>query len=238
MIPLPIPLPPGGKPAYPPVRRAPMTRREWLRRAAYRSALATSLAATLSLTGCLGFLKPVADSPRRFLLASIEPAEPGGRPSPRATIGLGAVRVATYLLDTGIVVRRGPTEIDYLPRVLWAERLDQGVQRVLAASLENALPAVAVRLSSWRPADVVAEIHVRVEQLDVDTAGHGELRAGWRIVNPGNGQTLVQRDLRLRRDGPTPEADPAGTVATLSALVSDLGTELSRSVGGVVTLPP
>lgn len=220
------------------VRRASRTRREWLRRMAVRSALGLGLAASASLTGCLGFLKPVEGSPRRFVLAAVEPGEVATRPNPRAAIGLGAVRVASYLLDTSIVVRRGPTEIDYLPRAIWAERLDQGVQRVLAAKLEAALPAVSVRLSTWRPADVAAEIHVRLDQLDVDTAGHGELRAVWRVVNPANGQMLVQRDTRLRRDGPTPEADPAGTVTTLSELVGELGAELARAVGEVIKVTP
>ena len=114
--------------------------------------------------------------------------------------------------------------------MLWAERLDTGIQRVLAANLATLLPTDQIRLSAWRSEDVAAEVYVTIEQFDVDSSGHGVLVAWWRILSPGGEKTLKAGESRLTRQGPSPDADPSGAVATLSDLVADLSRQLAQAL--------
>ncbi len=123
-------------------------------------------------------------------------------------MGVGQVKLPAYLFDTSLAVRKGTNEIDYLPSALWAERLDTGFQRVLAANLATLLPTDQIRLSAWRSEDVAAEVYVTIEQFDVDATGRGVLVAWWRILSPGGEKTLKAGESRLARQGPSPDAEP------------------------------
>jgi uncharacterized lipoprotein YmbA len=181
------------------------------------------------LTGCFGFLKPAPATARHFVLTPL-PASQRVPLGSAPALGVAQVKLPAYLFDTSLAMRKGTNEITYLPSALWAERLDSGLQRVLAANLSALLPTDQVRLSAWRPQDVVSEIYVAVEQFDVDTAGHGTLAARWRIVMPGGERTLKAGDSRFTRQGPSPEADPSGAVATLSELAADLSRLLVQTI--------
>ena len=145
-------------------------------------------------------------------------------------MGVGQVKLPAYLFDTSLAVRKGTNEIEYLPSALWAERLDTGFQRVLAANLATLLPTDQIRLSAWQSEDVAAEVYVTIEQFDVDASGRGVLVAWWRILSPGGEKTLKAGESRLARQGPPPDADPSGAVATLSELVADLSRQLAQAL--------
>ena len=188
------------------------------------------LAACACLTGCFGFLKPAPSTARHFVLTPLAPAEPMAGTLGSPAVGLGQVKVPPYLFDTSFAVRKGTNEISYLPSVLWAERLDNGLQRVLAANLSTLLATGQVRLSAWRSDDVSAELYVTIQQLDVDASGHGVLVAWWRILSPGGEKTLQTGERRLELQGPPPGNDPSGAVATLSRLVADFSRQLAQAV--------
>jgi uncharacterized lipoprotein YmbA len=145
-------------------------------------------------------------------------------------VGLGQVKLPAYLFETSLAVRKGTNEIEYLPSSLWAERLDTGFQRVLAANLSIVSPTEQVRLSAWQRDDVAAEVRVIIEQFDVDVRGRGVLVAGWRILSPGGEETLKAGATRLVRDGPPPDNSTSGAVATLSELVGDFSRELAQAL--------
>ena len=186
------------------------------------------LAACTFLTGCFGFLKPAESTARHFVLTPL----PAQETQARATlgVGLGQVKVPPYLFDTSLAVRKGTNEISYLTSALWAERLDNGLQRVLAANLMALLPAAQVRLSAWRSEEVSAEVYVSIQQFDVDTGGHAVLVAWWRVLSPGGEKTLRTGETRLARSGPPPDADPSGAVAALSQLVGDFSRQLAEVI--------
>jgi len=81
------------------------------------------------------------------------------------------VKLPAYLFNSSLVVRKGTNEVEYLPSVLWAERLDTGFQRVLAADLAIVLPTDRIHQSAWQRDAVAAEIYVTLEQFDVDASG-------------------------------------------------------------------
>jgi uncharacterized lipoprotein YmbA len=192
--------------------------------------LLLALAIGLSFTGCFGFLKPARSTARHFVLTSLPAAEPAAAPRGSVAVGLGPVKLAAYLFNTSFAVRNGTNEIVYLPSALWAERLDSGLQRVLAADLATLLPTDQIRLSAWQSVDVSVEVYVAIEQFDVNARGQGVLAAWWRVLSPGGEKTLKAGQSRLERQGPPPDADPSGAVATLSELAADLSRQLAQAV--------
>jgi len=202
----------------------------WLLRLSAPARLLLALAVVVSLTGCFGFLKPAKPTARHFVLSALPAAEPAATPSRGVAVGVGPVKLAAYLFNTSLAVRKGTNEIDYLPSAFWAERLDAGLQRVLAANLATLLPSDQIRLSAWQNADVSAEVYVLIEQFDVDTEGEGVLVAWWRVLSPGGEKTLKAGGCRLAHQGPVPQADPSGAVATLSELAADMSRQVAQAV--------
>ena len=186
--------------------------------------------AVAAFTGC-GFLKPAKSTARYYVLTPVA-ADPEAA-SGSLAVGLGQVKLPAYLFNTSLAVRKGTNEIDYLESAIWAERLDAGFQRVLAANLAIVLPTEQIRLSAWRSDDVAAEVYVTIEQFDVDASGRGVLIARWRILSPGGEKTLKAGDSRLTRQGPPPDTNPSGAVATLSELVAELSRQLAQVLKAV-----
>ena len=66
----------------------------------------------LLLMGCLSQRATV--SPRHFLLAPIAANEPAPPATERFSVGIGFVKMPSYLLRTSMAVRHGTNEIKYL----------------------------------------------------------------------------------------------------------------------------
>ena len=182
----------------------------------------------LGLAGC-SFLKPSGVEPRSFVLTPL--AVSGAPPERSATsLGVGPVKVPSYLLRNSVAVRRGTNELAYLEAATWAERLDLGLQRVLAANLATLLPTERVHLSAWEPSDVSVEVFVTVQQFDVDEKGVAVLTAWWRLVSPVGEKELKTGQFHRTQTGPVPRTDPQGATATMSALLADLSRELTEMI--------
>ncbi len=194
------------------------------------AAFLSALAVCASLTGCFGFLKPAHETARHFVLTSLPSGGTMTALPASLAVGVGQVKLPAYLFDTSLAVRKDTNEIDYLPLALWAERLDTGIQRVLAANLATLLSTDRVRLSTWRSEDVGAEVYVTIQQFDVDTSGRGVLLAWWRILSPAGEKTLKTGESRLSRQGLAPDANPSGAVATLSDLLAELSQQLAQAI--------
>jgi len=191
-----------------------------------------TVAVCACLTGCFGFLKPAPDSARHFVLTPLPPAEasniaPGAS---GAGVGVVQVKIPAYLFNSSFAVRKSINEIGYLPGTLWAERPDTGIPRILAADLSSLLPRDQVRLSIALPEDAATELGVTIEQFDVSSRGQGVLAAKWRILSPGGEKLLRSGESRLSRQGPAPDVDPSGAVATLSDLIGDLSRQLAQAL--------
>jgi uncharacterized lipoprotein YmbA len=192
----------------------------------------------LALTGCHLF-QPDTTTARHFILAPVPAAASPAPAGPPLAVGVGQIKLPGYLFESTLAVRQGTNEITYLPLALWAERLDVGIQRTLAADLAAQLPTDQIRLTAWQPSDVSAGVYVTIDQFDIDAHGHGALTAWWRIVSPDDRQLLRAGQCRLTRDGPPPGVDPQGAVATLSQLLSELTGQLAPALRAVAApLPP
>jgi uncharacterized protein len=201
-----------------------------MNRSGAHAALLMTLVTCCCLTGCFDFLKPAPDTTRHFVLTPLHTLETANVAPGAPGVGVGHMKIPAYLLEASLAERKGANEIDYSRRALWAERLDNGIPRVLAANLSSLLPTDQIRLPVWRSEDVRAEIYVTIEQFDVTPAGQGVLIARWRILASSSGKTLRTGDSSLSRPGPSPEANPAGAVATLSELLVDLSRQLAHAL--------
>ena len=189
--------------------------------------LLLALAACAGLTSC-GFLKPAKSTARYFVLTPLPAPAPAPAAASSLAVGLGQVKLPAYLFDTSLAVRKGTNEVEYLPSALWAERLDTGFQRVLAADLAIVLPTDRIHQSAWQRDAVAAEIYVTLEQFDVDASGRGVLVARWRILSAGGEKILKAGGTRLTRQGPPPDEGASGAVATLSELVANFSRQLAQ----------
>jgi uncharacterized lipoprotein YmbA len=190
--------------------------------------LVLALALCAGLTGCFGFLKPAQATAQHFLLTPVPQTAQVPKGAGSLAVGVGQVKLPAYLFNTSLAIRKGTNEVDYLPMAIWAERLDTGFQRVLAADLATLLPTDSIYLSAWQKDDVAAEVYVGIEQFDVDAGGQGVLVARWRVVSPGGEKVLKTGRLCLKRQGPLAEAGAVGVVETLSQLVADLSRQLAQ----------
>ena len=145
-------------------------------------------------------------------------------------VGVGVVKMPGYLTGESLAIRKDASEIVYMEGALWAERLDNGFARVLAADLSAKIPTDQVRLGAWRPDDVAVEVYVTVEQFDVDQAGTGTLVAWWRITAPGGAKVLKSGEARLTKAGKAPATDSQNIVTTLSDLTATLSQTLAEAV--------
>jgi uncharacterized lipoprotein YmbA len=178
----------------------------------------------VAVTGCFS---PHTVVTRHFILTPTPATEPktGG-----VSLGVRVMNLPDYLMNNSLAVRKNAAEVHYLETALWAERLDHGFERVLAADLAAMIPTDQIRLGAWRAEAVTLEVYVRVEQFDVDQNGKGTLVAWWRITAPGGVKVLKSGEARLTKDGKSPASDPQNIVTTLSDLTAEFSRALAQAV--------
>ncbi len=203
----------------------------------FRLAQIVSVAVTgMLLTGCL--LKPVTDSTRHFILAPISTNELAHAAPEDLSVGIGFVKMPSYLLRNSMAVRNGGNEIEYIENARWAERLDQCFQRTLAANLSRLLPSDSVYVADWGRDQAQARVFINVQQFDVDTQGRGTLIAQWRIMAPDSDTPLKGGEVRLARTGPSPHGNADVIATTLSDLAAEFSRELAQSIRESVKSSP
>jgi uncharacterized lipoprotein YmbA len=183
------------------------------------------------LSGCM--LEPVNVSTRHFALAPIPTREP--RPVAKAgsehlSVGIGFVKMPSYLLRNSMAIRNGANEIEYLDNALWSERLDECFQRDLAANLADLLPSDSIYLTDWGHNQVMVAVYINVQQFDVDVGGRGTLIVQWRITAPGSDVPLKSGRTRLERTGASPRGKPEVIAETLSDLMAQFSRDLAQSI--------
>lgn len=178
------------------------------------------------ISGCL--IKPARVPTRRFVLALIPAPEPASAAAQPVPVEVGFVKMPSYLLRDSMVVRKSPTEVEYLEDAFWAERLDQGFQRTLSDNLSSLLASDKNRPSASDQGKV--RISVEVKQFDVDAQGRGTLIASWRLTLPGSEESEKSGLAHLTRPGPAPLANPQ-VIATTS---SELTTQFSQYLAEVI----
>jgi uncharacterized lipoprotein YmbA len=209
---------------------------------------------SIFLSGCLPRTATV--SPRHFVLAPMPADESSKVPKSHLSVEIGFVKMPAYLLRDSIAVRTGSNEIQYLEDALWAERLDRSFQRTLVANLSHSFPSAEIQPADFQrrghaldetaspnPPPVESQggpkmvrIQVHVEQFDVDTRGHGQLIANWRIISPDSNVLLKSGSTSVTRAETLARGDPQAVAWNMSLLTAEFSDELARSLSGVVNV--
>jgi len=180
------------------------------------------------LSGCLS--RPPTLNVRHFVLSPIATNEPASTTTKNLSVGIAFVKMPTYLFRKSMAVRNGANEIEYVEDALWAERLDQSFQRMLAANLSRLLPSANIHLTDWPRDQEVIKVFIDIQQFDVDSDGRGNLNANWRLTAPDSDQRLKSGQARLTRIGASPRDHPEVIATTLSDLTAVFSRELAQSI--------
>jgi uncharacterized protein len=188
-----------------------------------------------TLTSCVNLRR--ADEPAHYyrLSAALTKTTPVSTADEELAVGLGAIEIPSYLLDRRIAVCRGPHEIKYLEYDRWAERLDKGIQRAVAANLASVLPSDRVLPSAWRRDEVAAEVYISISTLECDDQGRVIVEAHWRITPPGGETTWQAGHIRVAKEGPAFRVDPGGAVDALSNALAHLSVQIAADLRGIST---
>jgi uncharacterized lipoprotein YmbA len=186
-------------------------------------------ACAFSLAGC-GLFKSGGVTPRTFVLTPIQTLPPTSSTSTNIAIGIRLIKMPGYLSTKEFAVRRSADEIVYPDTLAWAERLDNAMQRVLAANLSALIPTDQVRFTLWDAKATAMQIDVSVEQFDVDYQGNAVLTAWWRVLSSDGQKVLGSGKFSETRQGPPPDKDPQGAVSSLSALAGALAEKLAQVI--------
>jgi uncharacterized lipoprotein YmbA len=184
------------------------------------------LTAGLILTGCL--LRSSNFEPRRFVLTPLPASERVASAGRDVSLSVSPVQLPGYLSRRALMVRQSASEVDFRDDAIWAERLEDGFQRVLVANLSLLVPSSQVEPSGGEHSQV--RVLVTLEQFDVDKDGRGTLTARWRLSAPGKNQPLKTGETRLTRSGPAPANNPQAIPETLSALTADFSKALVQTI--------
>jgi uncharacterized lipoprotein YmbA len=132
----------------------------------------------------------------------------------------------------------GPGELRVDEYLRWAEPLDAGLQRTLAANLQALLPASRVVRSPWpSSARLGARVRVEVQRCGPEASGEVLLEGRFALLPADGERPLAARPVALKR-GPlaaAPAIDAAAEVDAMSELVADLARDIAAALR---SLPP
>ena len=189
-----------------------------------RSALIAIAAAAL-LSGCL--LKKSTLPVRYFVLSPVATNEPAVVSTEPLAVGIGLVKMPSYLLRDSLAIRNSANEIQYLEGALWGEHLDQSFQRAVVANLSRLLSSDRI-YPEWARGQVTQRVYISVQQFEVDAHGRGTLIAHWRILGTENDVPLKSGIARLDHAGTA--NDPKEIAATMSELTGEFSRNLAQAV--------
>lgn len=146
-------------------------------------------------------------------------------------VGMRRLDLASYLAVPSLVVRRGEHEIVTSEFQRWGEKLDEAINRVVAAHLAM-LPSVrSVEVAPWAARvqhDYVVQLHVsRFEGATSATGGADRvaMQIGWDIIRPIDGRVLVR--------GRSEERETRWRAGDYAHLVQGLDSSLVRVAGDI-----
>ena len=162
---------------------------------------------------------------RPVSLVALPPAghadAPNPEPTSQTTILLRRVKLPGYLDNYPVVIRRENGVVVESADSEWAERLSEGVERVLRAALSQRLGAARVLIpGDGRTPDAV----VTVEFLALDPQRRTiDLDAAWTVVCRNN----VSQSGRIALQAPLPETTPSAVASASTAALAQLAEQLA-----------
>jgi len=189
----------------------------------------------LLVAGCT-LLPPKQDETRFIVLSSVAMADSnasaltgGQKFAPKATIGLGPIRLPEYLDRPELVIRASPNSLDLSRTERWAEPLSDNLRHVLANNLTGLLGAINIMQFPWYPGtrlDFV--VQVQVQRFEADTNRKAELNATWELRTGQSNQVLATRESQLTQLSTSLAGD--AVAAALSKAVAELAEQIASAI--------
>lgn len=144
----------------------------------------------------------------------------------QGTLGVGPVTIPEYLQHNKISYWRTPQQIEMLQNHYWAEPLEQGIARVLAAQLQQQIPVRMVKFPWRRSQQPQYAVRMDIQRLDA-LANQAVLEADLELLDAQH-KILASRHLRLSTE------IPATTAPAIAAAFSRLVQEAAASFAPLV----
>ncbi len=194
-------------------------------------ALSSRVTALLCVSVLIGACFGSREDPTRFYLLGGGEEEASSTTalidSARVNVGIGPFAIPGYLDRSQFVRRVGPNEVNPVEAARWAESLNEGFERVLAASLDARAPGVTVYSHPWRSTTLTQWIiSGSIHRFETDASGEAVLDITWRVLDPQRKPTNLgaRSVVRAQSAGPTIEDE----VAALSDAVDQFAALLAE----------
>jgi len=201
-----------------------------------RFAALGSIGLALAFAGCVS-LKRTPEA-RFFVLRSVaEPPADAGAPGTTVLLGLLPVVLPGYLDRPQIASWVAPGELRIDEYVRWAEPLDAGLGRTLAANLEALLPQSRVLRAPWpSAARLRCRVRVELQKLGAQPSGEVLLQGRFALLPANDERRLAALPVSLERRPLAPargSLDPGAGVDAMSELVADLAREIAAAISAL-----
>lgn len=174
----------------------------------------------------LGACRSAAPPDNYYLLTAESPVReaPGD-----LTVGVGPVEIPDYLQRSEIAWYLDGNSLTVDPGERWAEDLDLGIARVIAANLARLGSAGTVLLYPWRQNEnPVYSLRLDIRAMNRDGANAARLEAAWRLVEEETGD-ILERGVFNREQSMDGFSYPS-LVAAWSELLAQLSVELDAAL--------
>jgi len=186
-----------------------------------------TLVALAFLSGCAGKAAPE----RHLYLLRADVTNQFSETMPVADIGIGALAVASYIDQPGLVIENADGSITVARYHEWAEPLRESVRMVLSNRVAHAIgkPVRARGYGETNWKQITSRmIDVQIQQLHGTADGHAVLVAYWAVLDPTQREVLSEHEFSataaLAEDGY--DALVAAEKKLLFQLAEDIATAL------------
>lgn len=196
------------------------------------------------LTAGCSFLQPAKSESHYYLLAPANPPAVAGHTNagPAFAVRLRPVELAEFLNTRDMAVRTGENEIRFALYHRWAEPLDAGIRRVLAANL-RAEPTVRAVLTDQAPPPHFPVYTISVYVLSCEGAstnhvGSAMFEAFWEITGPDPRNAVIGQGVFRAAPASWTPGDYGQLARELSRALADFGSVLVDTIsrhGSTVT---
>lgn len=176
----------------------------------------------LLLGGC-------ASTPPELIALPPAPATAASIPASATSVLLRPVVVPGYLDNFPVVIERDGSRVEIAENTEWAERLTDGVSRVLRDALAQRLaPEQLLIAGDGRVPD--ADLSVELLRMDPQADGRVLLEARWNLVGSQGAGTTRAGYARLEAGpaGPEPADIARATSAALGLLADELALQITE----------
>jgi uncharacterized lipoprotein YmbA len=146
-------------------------------------------------------------------------------------IGVGPVKLASYLDRPQIVIAKGSNQFELDEFQRWSEPLDENLIRVIVENLARMQPRNHVILYPWRQRQTPdVQIEIRIDRFHTVADGSSVLDVDWSLTR--GGETLHRKRSHYRTSAAQPE-NFASIVNAQSETLAAFSRDLAKTIDAV-----